>query len=114
MPYKDPRKKLEWESQHRPQRLARRRELRQIEAAWEEAHPGAVRFRTQGIAASFLLPLAAGGALAYYDPKLAIGIGGLTLAVSVVYKKDWRWWIAGRLILMVGLFFQWTNKGEKK
>lgn len=112
MPYRDPQKKLEWELQHRPQRLARRRELRQIEAAWKEAHPGAIR--PQGTVASFLLPLAAGGALASYDPKLAIGAGGLTLAVAAAYKKDWRWWIAGVLILVVGLFFQWTNQDAKK
>jgi hypothetical protein len=72
MPFKDPQKKLEWELQQRPQRLAGRRELRQIEAAWKEAHPGAVRFRPQGTVAGFLLPLAAGGAVASYDPKLAI------------------------------------------
>jgi hypothetical protein len=112
MPYKDPEQKREWEQEHRPQRLARRRELRRIEAAWKEAHPGAVL--PQGTVASFLLPLAAGGALASYDPKLAIGAGGLTLAVAAVYKKDWRWWIAGLLILIVGLFFQWTNHSEKK
>jgi len=114
MPYKDLERKKEWEHQHRAQRLARRRELRKIEAAWKEAHPGAVRFRPQGTVASFLLPLAAGGALASYDPKLAIGAGGLTLAVAAIYKKDWRWWIAGVLVLVVGLFFQWTNQDEKK
>ena len=113
MPYKDPQKKLEWELEHRSQRLARRRELRKIETAWKEAHPGAVRFKPPGIVSSFLLPLGAGGALASYDPKLAIGAGGLTLAVAALYKKDWRWWIAGGLILVVGLFFQWTNQCAK-
>jgi len=43
MPYKDPEQKRVWEHQHRSQGLARRRELRQIEAAWKEAHPGAIR-----------------------------------------------------------------------
>jgi hypothetical protein len=43
-----------------------------------------------------------------------MGAGGLTLAVAVIYRKDWRWWIAGVLILIVGLFFQWTNQDEKK
>jgi hypothetical protein len=76
LPYKDLQRKKEWEHQHRAQRLARRRELRQIEAAWKEAHPGAVRFSPQGTVASFLVPLAAGGALASYDPKLAIQIRG--------------------------------------
>jgi hypothetical protein len=32
MPYKDLERKKEWEHLHRPQRLARRRELRRIEA----------------------------------------------------------------------------------
>jgi len=112
MPYKDPQMKMEWEWQHRFQRLARRRELRQIEAAWYEAHPGVPR--TAGAAANFLLPLAAGGVLATYDPKLAMGAGALTLVVAHVYKKDWRWWIAGILILAVGIFSQWIKQDAKK
>ena len=113
MSYKDPQMKVEWEWQHRSQRLARRRELRQIEAAWNEAHPGVSR--TAGTTANFLLPLAAGGVLATYDPKLAMGAGALTLLVASVYKKDWRWWIAGILILAVGIFFQrWIKQGAKK
>jgi hypothetical protein len=114
MPYKDPQRKKEWEDQHRAQRLARRRELRQIEAAWKKAHPGAVRLSRQGNVAAFLLPLAAGGALASCDPRLAIGAGGLTLGVAALYKKDWRWWIAGLVILVVGVFFQWANQDDKK
>jgi hypothetical protein len=39
MPYKDAKRKTEWERLHRPQRLARRRELRRIEAARKEAQP---------------------------------------------------------------------------
>ena len=113
MPYKDAKGKTEWERLHRPQRLARRRELRKIDAAWNEAHPGVPR--TAGTAANFLLPLAAGGVLATYDPKLAMGAGALTLLVASVYKKDWRWWIAGILILAVGIFFQrWIKQGAKK
>ncbi len=50
MPYKDAKRKTEWERLHRPQRLARRRELRKIEAAWNEAHPGVPR--TAGTAAN--------------------------------------------------------------
>ncbi|SRR5260370_42523112 len=109
MPYKDLQRKKEWEQQHRPQRLARRRELRQVERAWKEAHPEA-----QDSGAGFLLPLAAGGALAAYNPKLAIGGGGLTLLLAAVYKKDWSWWIVGILILALGLFFNWNDKDEKK
>ena len=112
MPYKDAKGKTEWERLHRPQRLARRRELRKIEAAWNEAHPGVPR--TAGTAANFLLPLAAGGVLATYDPKLTMGAGALTLLVASVYKKDGRWWIAGILILAVGIFSQWIKQGAKK
>jgi hypothetical protein len=112
MPYKDPQLKREWEWRHRPQRLARRRELRQAEVDWKRAHPGTLRLKSTH--AIFLLPLAAGCALATYDPKLAMGVGGITLLVALVYKKDWRWWITGILILAVGLFFQWTSQSVKK
>jgi hypothetical protein len=112
MPYKDLQRKTEWERVHRPQRLARRRELRKIEAAWKKAHPGMVR--VPGVGAVFLFPLVAGGALAAYSPKLATGTGGLTLLLAAIYKKDWRWWIAGVLILAVGLFFDWIDKSAKK
>jgi hypothetical protein len=37
MPYKDPEWKKEWERLHRPQRLARRRELRRIEVTQQAA-----------------------------------------------------------------------------
>jgi hypothetical protein len=43
MPYKDPRKKTEWEWRHHSQRLARRRELRRIEAARKAAEPATAR-----------------------------------------------------------------------
>jgi hypothetical protein len=109
MPYRDPEAKKEWEQEHRSQRLTRRRELRQIEAAWKEAHP-----EVQNSGASFLLPLAAGGTLAACDPKLAMGAGGLTLLLAALCKKDRSWWILGILILALGLFFQWNAKDEKK
>jgi hypothetical protein len=112
MPYKDPEQKREWERLHRSERLARRRELRQAEAAREEAQP--VPQRLQGGASGLLLPLAAGSALAVYNPKLAIGAGGLTLLLAAVYKKDWSWWILGVSILVIGLFFQWNQKTEKE
>ena len=35
MPYKDPQKKIAWELRHRSQRIARRRELREIELIHE-------------------------------------------------------------------------------
>jgi hypothetical protein len=112
MPYKDPERKKEWERLHRSKRLARRRELRQAEAVRLEAHPHAPRLL--GGASALLIPLAAGGALAAYNPKLAIGAGGLTLATAAYYKKDWSWWIVGILILLTGLSFQWNQRTEKE
>ena len=110
MPYKDPERKRQWERLHRSGRLARRRELRQAEAAREAAQTDAARLQTG--AGSLWLPLAAGSALAVYNPKLAIGAGGLTLAAAALYKKDWSWWIVGLLIVVIGLFFQWHKKTE--
>jgi hypothetical protein len=104
MPYEDPLRKKEWERLHRPQRLARRRELRQIEAAWKETHPEALWLRDSG--AGLLLPVVvAGGALAAYSPKLAMGAGGLTLFIAATYKKGWRWWIVGALVMLLAFFF---------
>jgi hypothetical protein len=64
--------------------------------------------------ASILLPLIAGGALAAYNPKLAIGAGGLTLVVAAAYKKGWNWWIVGVLLLAFGLFFHWNNQSKEE
>jgi hypothetical protein len=111
MPYKDLERKKEWEQEHRSERLARRRELRQIEAVRIAAQPESLR--GQDGSACILLPLVAGGALAAYSPKLAIAAGGVALLVSAFYKKDWRWWIVGILILAFGVLFYGTNKKEK-
>jgi hypothetical protein len=108
MPYKDPQAKKEWERLHRPQRLARRRELRSIETARKQAYP-----RTFG-AISLLAPVVAGGALAAYSPELAIGTGGLTLAIAGIYKKGWAWWIVGVLIVALGFFFYWSDQNAEK
>jgi hypothetical protein len=71
MPYKDMDRKKEWEQQHRSERLARRRQLRQIEEVRMAAQPEALSGHDG--APSILLPLVAGGALAAYNPKLAMG-----------------------------------------
>jgi hypothetical protein len=112
MPYKDPQEKRDWELRHRSQRIARRRELRQIEAAWKEAHPEAAWLRDSG--AGFLLPIVTGGALAAYSPKLAMGTGAITLLVAARYKKGWSWWVVGLFILVLGWFFYWREKEGKK
>jgi hypothetical protein len=112
MPYKDLERKIEWERQNRPHRLARRRQLRRIEAAQKEARPEPSRGK--GIESSILLSLAAGGALVVYSPQLAIGAGTTALLVAAVFKKTWSWWILGAAILIAGLFFQQIAERAKK
>ena len=92
MPYTNPERKKQWESLHRAQRLARRRELRRIEAARKVDQPELSK--VEGSTVGFLwLPIAGGVALASYNPKLAIGAGGLTLAAAAALKKNWAWWV---------------------
>jgi hypothetical protein len=112
MPYKDLERKKEWERLHRAERLARRRELRRIEAEQRAARPEEPS--TQHCGLGFLVPIVAGGALAAYDPKLGMGTGGLTLAIAAIFKKDWRWWVVGSVILAVALFFYWDNQTSAK
>ncbi|SRR5216683_5150493 len=111
MPYKDVELKKEWERLHRPQRLARRRELRRVEAAQRASQPEAPG--TQLSEFGFLVPVVAGGALAAYNPTLGIGTGGLTLAIAAIYKKGWSWWIVGVVILFIALFFYWSDKNAE-
>jgi hypothetical protein len=107
MPYKDLERKKEWERLHRPERLARRRELRRIEAVQRATRPEVPSTQPGGL--GFLIPIVAGGAVAAYDPKIGIAAGGLTLAIAAIYKKGWRWWVVGIVILAVALFFYWEN-----
>jgi hypothetical protein len=108
MPYKNPQRKKEWEIQHRVQRLARRRDLRQIKTARKAVQPKAPKVQHSGV--GFLVPVVAGGALAAYNPKLAIGAGGLTLLFAAILKKNWSWGAIGALILALGIFFYWSNQ----
>jgi hypothetical protein len=91
MPYKDPEAKREWELKHRAERLARRRELHRINAA-ESAQQ---KDDPAGTGVLFL-PILAGGALAAYSPRLALGAGGLILFAAKCYRKGWQWWFVGR------------------
>jgi hypothetical protein len=113
MPYTDPQRKQEWEQQHRAQRLARRRELRRIERARLEA-AGAAGTPEASNSALVWVPLVVGGALASYDPKLAIGAGGLTLLTAAIGKKGAGWWIVGALILVIGCLFYCSAQSEEK
>jgi hypothetical protein len=112
MPYEDPERKRQWERLHRSERLARRRELRQAEVAREEALPEASRLQIGAI--GLLLLLTAGSALGIYNPKLAIGAGGLTLAAAALYKKDWTWWFVSLTTIVLALFFLWYERTEKE
>jgi hypothetical protein len=113
MPYTDPQRKQQWEQQHRVQRLARRRELHRIQRA-QARELGTKRGSEDNHAALIWVPLAIGGALASYDPKLAIGAGGLTLMAAAIGKKGAVWWIVGTLILIIGWVFYWTSQNEDK
>ncbi len=113
MPYKDPTRKKEWERLHRPERIARRRELRQREVV-EISAPEATVPTLDGDSA--LLPIVGGLAglgLAAYQPKVAIGAGGLTLLIAAAFKKGSTWWILGMIILVLGIFFLWIERDEE-
>lgn len=107
MPYKDPERKKEWERSHRPERLARRRELRNA-ATTVPTRPRATT--SEHNVAGFLIPLVAGGALAAYNPKIGMAAGGGTLAVAAIFKKGWAWWLVGCVTLLVALFFYFADR----
>jgi hypothetical protein len=102
MPYKDLERKKEWERLHRTERLARRRELRHVQAVEQTTRPGVTRESSGGV--GFLVPLVAGGALAAYNPKLGMGAGGVTLVVAAVWKKNWAWWLVGASLCLSHCF----------
>ena len=102
MSYKDPEAKKEWERLHRPQRLARRRELRRIAAAPQAARPEGSSARPQS-GAGFPAPPVTGVGLAAYNPKLGIAAGGATLAIAGIVKNSWRWWKVGLAVLAVAM-----------
>jgi hypothetical protein len=113
MPYKDPARKKEWERLHRPERLARRRELRQQDVGNIPVSEAKVPTLDGD---SALLPIVGGLAglgLAAYQPKLAIGSGGLTLLIAAILKKGSMWWILGTIVLALGIFFLWIERDER-
>jgi hypothetical protein len=108
MPYRDAEAKREWELRHRAERLARRRELRRIQAA----QPTQLTVDTDGTGV-LLIPLLAGGALAVFSPKLGLASGGLTLLAAGFYRKSWHWWLVGALIMLLGFIFWKFEKGSE-
>ena len=108
MPYKDPQDKREWELRHRAERLARRRELRRIQAD----QPTEPKVDPTG-AGVLIVPILAGGALAAYSPKLALGAGGLTLLAATYYRKGWQWWLVGALTVLLALIFLKWDRGPR-
>jgi hypothetical protein len=112
MPYKDPERKKEWEQLHRAERLARRRELRRIEASRAET-PRQLRKGEAGNSA-LRIPATASEATAAHNSGLGIAAGGLALVSSAVVKKAWIWWLAGCVILVVALLFYWRNRQVTK
>ena len=107
MPYKDPERKKDWERLHRNERLARRRELRYVQAVEQTTRPQVTRESSGGV--GFLVPLVAGGLLAAWNPMLGMGAGSLTLVVAAVWKKNWAWWLVGCVTLFIALIFYFTN-----
>jgi hypothetical protein len=109
MPYKDPEAKRQRELRRRTERLARRRELRRIQAA-EPIEPE-VDPTGAGV---LLLPLLAGSALAAYSPKIAFGAGSLALLAATYYLKGWQWWLVGALTVLLALVFMKRNENREK
>jgi len=112
MPFKDPERKKEWERLHRSERLARRRELRQIEAVERQSQPRAesVEFGNSAL----LIPIIAGGTLSAYSPKLGLAAGGLTLTSAAIFKKGWAWWLVGCVVLVLALFLYWQDRQDSE
>ncbi len=108
MPYRDPQHKEEWEREHHEQRLARRRELRRIEAAREPIEVARPDVGSKE-AALIWVPIVVGGVLGSYDPRLAMGVGALALLTAAIGRKGHALWVIGAIILIVGLIFRWTG-----
>jgi hypothetical protein len=110
MPYKDVERKQEWERQHRAERLARRRERRRLEAGNPPDPPMTDGGQNKG--GGFVFTLAAASAVAAYNRKPAVGAGAIMAALAAYFKMDRDWWIAGVLLLVVGVFIQWNLKTD--
>jgi hypothetical protein len=110
MPYKDPQRKKEWERRHRLQRLARRRDLRRIEAADNATQPTPASPGDKAVSPWQLL--GGGGALALCSPTLGLGAGALILIVAAFQKRSWQWWAIGAAIALCALFLQSSNKRD--
>ena len=112
MPYKNPERKKEWKRLHRAERVARRRQLRQIQAVEQQPQPGTAEVELGS--STLLIPIIAGGALATYNPRIGLAAGGLTLASAAIFKKGWSWWLVGCVILVLALFFYWEHQQDSE
>ena len=88
MPYKDPERKKEWERLHRTERLARRRQLRQIQAIEQQVSPN--------------------------PQRIEVGSSAVLIPLIVGSKKGWVWWLVGCVILVLALFFYWRDRRDSK
>jgi hypothetical protein len=115
MPYKDVERKKEWERLHRPERLARRRELRRMEAEQQAARPETAPSEHHEVGLpAFVVPLMGGVGLAAASPELGMALGGLTLLVAAIYKKGWLWALVGIVVLISALFFYLDTQNKSR
>ena len=104
MPYKNSRRKQEWERRNRARRLARRQELRRLHASQQVPEVAPVAGDPSALG-DFPWPLLAGGGfLALFNPTVALGAGILTLIAAALLKKRWQWWVIGAAIVALALF----------
>jgi hypothetical protein len=110
LPYTDPAQKKEWERRHRHERVARRREQRRVEATSQAAQSVSSELEDGELSPWHLL--AGGSVLALYNPALALGAGGLILAVAAIQKRSWLWWAIGALIVAIAIFLLLSNRSD--
>jgi hypothetical protein len=91
MPYKDSRRKKEWEVRHRTERIRRRQELREKEGQ-----------KTQYFDVPWQV-VVGGGLLALCPPTLALCAGGLIL-LTATNQKSWKWGATGAVVVVFALF----------
>jgi len=106
VPYKDQRRKKEWERLHRLARLARRRELRRMEPA--------NLIVTKPLLSKYPWQTAVGaGLLAIYSPSLALVAGSVVLFLGIKWKKSLDWWVFGLVLVIVSLSSLMSKRSDE-